>query len=165
MTYLEDLWQSLFNKKITTVEHSVMKGVTETFDRDAPVVMLAAIMVRMLFLVLIEHKGSPFTVLRNFAQTMEENRRSTALITATYESIQADLHDLRATTKQAREALNDARELAEAKVGYDPLRGFIPDTSGEPRRSVSVRAVAALVGACCATMFISCTIAFMIFLG
>ncbi|MAN13971.1 MAG: hypothetical protein CL945_04585 [Dinoroseobacter sp.] len=165
MTYLEELWRSLFSKKITHLERDVMEGVIARFDRDEPVVMLAAILVRMLFLVLIEHKASPFTVLRNFAQAMEENRRATVLITATYEKIQTDLHGLRETTRATQEALAEARELAQAKVGYDPMWGFRPDPSPEAQARFSPLAIATLIAGCCAVSFISCTIAFMIFLG
>ena len=75
MTYLEKLWKDLFGKDITILEEKVMIGVSEQFERDVPVTMLAAILVRMLFLVLIEHKASPFRVLRNFGQAMDENWR------------------------------------------------------------------------------------------
>lgn len=165
MTYLEELWRSLFNKDITTLEQEVMLGVSEKFDRDDAVTLLAAITVRMLFLVLIEHKASPFRVLRNFAKAMEENRQKTALISETYERLQRDLSELRGDVNAAREALNEARDLARAKVGYHPLMRFIPDPGSETAAVFSLRSVALLMAGCFASGLLGCTIAFMMFLG
>ncbi|MBX7502177.1 hypothetical protein K3181_12060 [Qipengyuania sp. YG27] len=165
MTYLEDLWRRLFSKEITTLEHEVMKGVSAQFGRDASVTMLAAILVRMLFLVLIEHKASPFTVLRGFARAMEENRQKTVLISETYEALYRDLVSLRGDVNAARLALNDARDLAHAKVGYDPLLGFRPAEQTGPAREQSQVPIALLIGGCFAGAFLGCIIAFLVLRG
>lgn len=71
MTYLESLWTRMFGQAITPLEESVMKSVSQRVDRDAQVMTLAAILVRMLYLVLLENKASPFHILANFGQAME----------------------------------------------------------------------------------------------
>jgi len=163
MTYLESLWSRMFGQAITPLEESVMRSVSQRVDRDAQVMTLAAILVRMLYLVLLENKASPFRILANFGQAMEENRRKTALVTETYERLQRDISGLSGTIHRAENALAEARELAEAKVGYHPMFGFVPaENRGEVHR-LKARHFALLFGACFSGMFLGCATCFMIF--
>ena len=165
MTYLEELWQTLFDKEITTLEHKIMFGLSEKFDRDDPIVTLAAIIVRMQFYVLLEHKASPFRALTSLRKSMEEHRRMTALISTTYAAIQQDLSGWGSMLTETNKALFEARQLAQAKVGYDPLWGFVREKSPDPPPAINPWIIAAMLGGCAITGFLGCTIAFMIFLG
>lgn len=160
MTYLEELWRDLFNKDITSLEQSVMLGVSERFERDAPVTMLAAILVRMLFLVLIEHKASPFTVLRNFGRAMEENRRSISLVNKTYGELQGKMDSFNIDIRDAQDALREIREYAHAKTGYNPFTGYfsVPRAESAP---VSQRMIAAVIVGAFAAAFLGSVVALM----
>lgn len=165
MTYLEELWRDLFGKDITILEEKVMIGVSEQFERDAPVTMLAAILVRMLFLVLIEHKASPFKVLRNFGQAMEENRRSVLRINETYGDLHGKMEAFKIDIESAQHALQEIREYGHAKVGYNPFIGYysVPASEGAP--PISKHTIAAFIAACFGAAFLGSVIALMIMLG
>ena len=57
---LEALWLELFGQKITPIEASLLTAVERKVDSDSPILMLASVMVRMLYLVLVERRDSPF---------------------------------------------------------------------------------------------------------
>ena len=164
MTYLEELWRSLFNKDITVLEQEVMKGVGEKFERDDAVTLLSAITVRMLFLVLIEHKASPFTLMHGFARTMEENRRSISLVNKTYGELLGEMGAFKADIHSAQGALREIREYAHAKAGYDAFRGYYPLAEREPE-GMSRRLIITVITGSLAAGFLGSVVGAMIILS
>ncbi|WP_170004146.1 hypothetical protein [Pseudopontixanthobacter vadosimaris] len=164
MTYLETLWKDLFGKDITILEEKVMIGVSEQFERDAPVTLLAAIIVRMLFLVLIEHKASPFKILRNFGQAMDENRQSVSRINETYADLHGKMEAVKIDIENAQHALREIREYAHAKVGYNSFTGYYSVPVSEVAQ-ISKLTIAAFISACFGAAFLGSVIAMMIMLG
>jgi hypothetical protein len=88
---LPTLWQELFGREITAVEASLLQGVDRKVGSDSPLLILASLLVRMLYVVLIESKSSPFRTLALVRRTMEEHQRSVAQISETYHVLELNL--------------------------------------------------------------------------
>lgn len=165
MMDFEELWQTVFEAPISPVEEQIMLGVYRRVDLDEVAITLAAITVRMLYVVLIEDEASPLRIMRNFGQAMEENRRMTGLISKTYERLQPRLAEVEGTIVRLENVLAEARELGEAKTGYHPIFGHVPATETDTSAGLPVQTIALLCAACFASAFLGLTICMLIFLG
>ena len=162
MTYLDELWRTLFGVEINPVEERIMSRIADRVDRDSTVLLLAAILVRMLYEICYGDELGPFEILRNLAKSCEDQRRITVLIAQTYERLQPRLAEIDGLLLRVENTLAEARELGEAKTGYHPMLGHIP--TGEPDNAqLSKWSVMLVCGAACIGTFLGLTICLMIF--
>ena len=165
MTYIEEMWQTLFETNINPVEERIMTGVAKRVDRDASVFVLAAVLVRMIYELCYEDSLGPFQILRDLAKAGEDHRRATVLISQTYERLQPRLSELEGTLVRLEDALGEARELASAKTGYHPMLGHIPTGETDGTAQLSVWSMILVCVGASLSAFLGLTVCLMVFFG
>lgn len=134
---LQSLWFDLFGRKITSIEASLLQGVDRKVGSDSPLLILASLLVRMLYLVLIESKGSPFRTLTSFGETIDEHRRSVAQINETYRVLELNLSQWNGILARTERDIRELRKLAGSTTLRDIFgrqeRGTNPATGIGPQ--------------------------------
>ena len=126
------LWTELFDREITQIEAKLLVGVDRKVGSDSPVLILASLLVRMLYLTLIESKDSPFRVLASFNRTMAEHRKSVELISETYRILELNLAQWNGILARSERDILELRQFARAATMGEVLRGQEGDGKRAP---------------------------------
>jgi len=132
---LEALWLELFDHKIAPTEASLLAGVDRKVDRDSPLLILAALVVRMLYLVLVESKDSPFRSLASLRRTMNEHRRSVEQISETYRILELNVSTWNGILARTEKDIFELRKVARATAIREVLVGD-KEHGGQPSRLI-----------------------------
>lgn len=132
---LEALWLELFNQKITPIEASLLTAVERKVDSDSPILMLASVMVRMLYLVLMERRDSPFRTLASVRRTMEEHRHSVEQISETYRILELNISEWNGILARTEKDIVELRKVARATAIREVLVGD-KENGGQPSRLI-----------------------------
>ena len=132
---LEALWLELFSQKITPIEASLLTAVERKVDSDSPVLILASVMVRMLYLVLVEGRDSPFRTLASVRRTMEEHRHSVAQISETYRVLELNISEWNGILARTEKDIVELRKVARATAIREVLVGN-KENGGQPSRLI-----------------------------
>lgn len=130
---LSSLWLELFDQEITPREASMLEGVDSKVGSDSPLLILASLLVRMLHLVLIESKDSPFRMLSSVRRTMNEHRRSVEQISETYRILELNLSEWNGILARTEKDIFELRKLARAETMREVLVGQEEDGNRSPR--------------------------------
>lgn len=130
---LEELWLELFNQNITPIEASLLAAVDRKVDSDSPLLILASLMVRMQYLVLVENKDSPFRALASVRRTMDEHRRSVEQISETYHMLRLNLSEWNGILARTEHEFYELREFGRAAAIGRVLANGEEDRRAVPR--------------------------------
>lgn len=129
---LASLWLELFDQEITPIEVSLLQGVDRKIGSDSPLLILASLLVRMLHLVIIESRDSPFRTLASVRRTINEHRRSVEQISETYRILELNLSEWNGILARTEKDIFELRKFARAKTMREVLKGQEEDGNRAP---------------------------------
>ena len=112
---ISELWIELFGRKITRGEHALLEGVDQKVGSDTPVLILAALMIRMQYLVLVENPDSPLRTVAAHRRSLEEHTRSVAQISETYRILRLNLSEWNGMLARTERDIDDLHDLARSE--------------------------------------------------